>query len=174
MDIDELVARNASFAAGGGFDGLPFPTGSGLRVVSCVDPRVNPSDVLGIKLGEAVIMRNLGGRITPTTLHWWKLLGIVAKEAAGGQPPSSTPHLVILQHTDCGLRHLARHPGELASYFEVPVEALDSKTVLDPYAAVRTDVEIARRALPPGQLVSGMVYDVNTGRIDVVVPPATT
>lgn len=173
MDTDELVTRNAAFAAGGGFDGLSFPTGSPLRIVSCVDARVNPSDVLGIKLGEAVIMRNLGGRITPTTLYWWKLLGIVAKGAAAGRRPANAPHLVILQHTDCGLRYLVRHPDELAGYFEIPVEALDSKAVLDPYAAVRVDVAIARQSSPPGLLVSGLVYDVNTGRIDVVEQSAT-
>lgn len=173
MDMDELAARNKRFAAGGGYDGLPFPTNSALRIVSCVDARVNPSDVLGIKLGEAVIMRNLGGRITPTTLHWWKLLGIVAKGAAGARAPSNPPHLMILQHTDCGLQHLVPHPEELAGFFEIPVEELDSKAVLDPYAAVRIDVQVARKALPAGLLVSGVVYDVHTGLIDVVMPPAT-
>ena len=130
MDIDELTARNKAFAARGGFDGLAFPTDSALRIVTCVDARVNPSDVLGIGLGEAVIMRNPGGRITPTVLQWWKLLGTVAKEAAG------------------------------------------SKSVFDPYVAVQVDVEVARQALPAGLLVSGVVYDVDTGLIDVVVPPA--
>lgn len=48
---------------------------------------------------------------------------------------------MILQHTDCGLQYLARHPEKLASYFEIPIEALDSKAVLDPYTAVRIDVE---------------------------------
>jgi hypothetical protein len=44
--------------------------------------------------------------------------------------------------------------------------------VADPYAAVRIDASIARQALPPSRLVSGLVYDVNTGLIDVVDPPA--
>jgi carbonic anhydrase len=97
----------------------------------------------------------------------------VAKEAAAGRQPANAPHLVILQHTDCGLQYLARHPEELASYFEIPVEALDSKAVLDRYTAVRIDVEIARQSSPPGLLVSGVVYDVDTGRIDVVEQPTT-
>lgn len=171
MDIDELTARNKAFAARGGFDGLAFPTDSALRILTCVDARVNPSDVLGIGLGEAVIMRNPGGRITPTVLRWWKLLGTVAKEAAGGRVPSNTPHMVILHHTDCGLLHLASHPEELAGFFEIPAEALEAKSVLDPYAAVQVDVDVARQALPAGLLVSGVVYDVDTGLIDVVVPP---
>jgi carbonic anhydrase len=61
----ELVQRNARFAAGGAFKGLPYPTNPALRVIGCVDSRVDPSDVLGLKLGEAVVMRNIGGRVTP-------------------------------------------------------------------------------------------------------------
>jgi carbonic anhydrase len=62
IDTPELVQRNATFAAGGAFKGLPFPTNPALRVIGCVDSRVDPSDVLGLNLGEAVVMRNVGGR----------------------------------------------------------------------------------------------------------------
>src|SRR5262245_38438050 len=71
----ELVQRNATFAASGAFKGLPFPTNPALRVIGCVDSRVDPSDVLGLKLGEAVVMRNVGGRVTPEALRSWALLG---------------------------------------------------------------------------------------------------
>ena len=50
---------------------------------------------------------------------------------------------------------------------------LDTKAVSDPYAAIRIDVEIARQTFPPSLLVSGLVYDVNTGLVEVVVPSAT-
>jgi hypothetical protein len=49
------------------------------------------------------------------------------------------------------------------------VADLDGKAVGDPYAAVRVDVGIARQTLPAGLLVSGLVYDVTTGLIEVVV-----
>jgi len=81
--------------------------------------------------------------------------------------------MVVLQHTDCGIRRLADFPEQLAEYFEIPVGDLQGKAVRDPYAAVRIDVDIARRVLPPSLLVAGAVYDVNTGLIEVVVPPAT-
>jgi carbonic anhydrase len=170
MDVSELIARNAAFAATGHYQGLSFPAGAALRIVSCVDARVEPSDVLGIRLGEAVTIRNIGGRITPTTLNWWRLLGIVSNAAAGKRQPAKTPHLVILQHTDCGIRHLADHPAELADYFGISEAALPAKAVLDPYAAVRVDVNLARQAMPPGMRVSGLVYDVDTGVVKVVMP----
>jgi carbonic anhydrase len=164
IDTPELVQRNAAFAASGAFKGLPFPTHPPLRVIGCVDSRVEPSDVLGLKLGEAVVMRNVGGRVTPEALRSWALLGRL-----GAGPSPLGGHLAVLQHTDCGIRRLARYPEQLAALFEIPVADLAGKAVDDPYASVRIDVDIARRRLPD-LLVSGLVYDVDTGRIEVVVP----
>jgi carbonic anhydrase len=164
IDTAELIERNSTFAAGGAFKNLPFPTNPALRVIGCVDSRVDPSDVLGLELGEAVVMRNIGGRVTPEALRSWAMLG----RLGGGQPPAGG-HLAILHHTDCGIRRLASFPDQLAAYFEIPVADLGSKAVDDPYAAVRIDVEMARQKLA-GLHVSGLVYDVDTGLIEVVVP----
>ena len=163
----ELVRRNAAFAATGAFAGLSFPTSETLQVLGCVDSRVDPSDVLGLELGEGVMMRNIGGRITPAALRSWALLSRLGE----GQPPTSG-HLVILHHTDCGITRLVDYPEQLAAFFEIPAEELESKAVADPYAAVRVDTIIARRHLPPGRLVSGVVYDVDTGLIEIVDPAA--
>src|SRR5215467_14430352 len=162
----ELVRRNAAFAATGAFAGLRFPTGDTLQVLGCVDSRVDPGAVLGLELGEGVVMRNIGGRITPAALRSWALLGRLSKR----QPPSG--HLVILHHTDCGIRRLTGYPEQLAAFFEIPADELEGKAVDDPYAAVRIDAAIARHALPPGRLVSGLVYDVSTGLVEIVDPAA--
>ena len=84
ISSDELVRRNAAFAATGAFAGLPFPTNETLQVLSCVDSRVDPSDVLGLELGEGVVMRNIGGRITPATLRSWALLADLARASPRG------------------------------------------------------------------------------------------
>jgi hypothetical protein len=83
-----------------------------------------------------------------------------APERAPGDP---APHR---------LRHhrLADYPEQLAAFFEIPADELESKAVDDPYAAVRVDAAIARHTLPPSRLVSGLVYDVNTGLIEIVDP----
>jgi len=161
----ELVRRNAAFAATGRSPAFPFRPATPCRCLGCVDSRVDPSDVLGLELGEGVVMRNIGGRITPATLRSWALLGRLGQ----GQPPRSG-HLVILHHTDCGIRRLAAFPEQLAAFFEIPADELESKAVDDPYAAVRVDAAIARHTLPPSRLVSGLVYDVNTGLIEIVDP----
>jgi carbonic anhydrase len=167
ISTPELVQRNATFAAGGAFKGLRFPNNPALRVITCVDSRVDPGDVLGLRLGEAVIMRNIGGRVTPEALRSWALLGRLGAGNSAGQG-----HLAILHHTDCGIRRLAEYPEQLAAFFEIPAADLVSKAVEDPYASVRIDVEMARHRLP-GLLVSGLVYDVDTGLVEVVVPART-
>ena len=83
---DELVRRNAAFAATGAFAGLPFPTSDILQVLGCVDSRVDPGDVLGLELGQGVVMRNIGGRVTPATLRSWALLGRLGQ----GSPRAGT------------------------------------------------------------------------------------
>jgi carbonic anhydrase len=170
IDADELAERNAGFAATGSFAGLRLVPGGGLTVIGCVDPRVDPSDVLGLELGEAAVIRNVGGRVTPATL---RTLGMLAKvmQARTGGAGSGVTHYAVLHHTDCGITDLAAFPDLLAEYFEAPTSALGAKAVLDPVAAVRVDVEILRQNLRAGVSVSGLVYDVATGLVDVVVPP---
>ena len=172
ITTDELVRRNAAFAAGGAFAGLPFPTPHTLQVLGCVDSRVDPANVLGLDLGEAVVMRNIGGRITPAVLRSWDLLAKLRKSDSDDAAETGPPHLAILHHTDCGIKRLAAFPEQLAEFFEIPVADLDTKKINDPRAAVRIDVEIARRTLP-GRVISGLVYDTETGLIEVVVPPGT-
>lgn len=171
IDTDELAKRNAGFADGGSFANLKLMPSGSLTVIGCVDPRVDPSDVLGLRLGEAAVIRNVGGRVTPATLRTLEMLSKVVQARAGGPRPGDV-HYAVLHHTDCGITDLAAFPELLADYFEVPAGDLDAKAVTDPVAAVRVDVEILKQKLPAGVFVSGLVYDVATGLIDVVVPPA--
>lgn len=171
IDTDELAERNTGFADGGSFAGLRLMPSGSLTVIGCVDPRVDPSDVLGLKLGEAAVIRNVGGRVTPATLRTLGMLSKVVQARTGGSGPGIN-HYAVLHHTDCGITDLAAFPELLADYFEVPAGDLDAKAVTDPVAAVRVDVDVLKHELRAGVLVSGLVYDVATGLIDVVVPPA--
>ncbi|MFF8423825.1 carbonic anhydrase [Streptomyces sp. NPDC016566] len=171
IDTNELAKRNAGFADGGSFAGLELMPSGSLTVIGCVAPRVDPSDVLGLELGEAAVIRNVGGRVTPATLRTLGMLSKVVQARTGGPRPGDV-HYAVLHHTDCGITDLAAFPESLAGYFDVPADGLDAKAVTDPVAAVRVDVEVLKQQLPAGAFVSGLVYDVATGLIDVVVPPA--
>src|SRR5919201_1809489 len=67
--IESVLPRNRAFAAAGGHEGASlFPT-LGLLIVTCLDARVDPAHVLGVELGDALVMRNNGGRVTPQVIQ---------------------------------------------------------------------------------------------------------
>jgi len=134
--------------------------------------RVDPALLLGLELGEAVVVRNIGGRVTPDLLQSLALLGMISR--ADGIAPSGDWNLVVLHHNDCGITRLTGFPEPLAAYLGVPEEELEAKAVTDPRASVAVDVAALKRVpgLPANWIVSGLVYDVTTGWIEQVVAPA--
>ena len=180
--LDSLLERNKDFAARQSAAGTRMPSlpralpNVRAIIIGCADMRVDPAHVLGIKPGEAVVMRNIGGRITPGLLEELGLLGRIG-EVAGEIPGGGGEfHIIVLQHTDCGITRLASDPAMLARYFQLQEAELKTKAVTDPRAAVAVDVALLRAipALPPEWLISGLVYDVATGLVEIVVPPAWT
>ena len=179
-NLDSMLERNKVFAtqqsaAGTLMPSLPraLPNVKAI-IIGCADMRVDPAQLFELKPGEAVVMRNIGGRITPGLLQQLGLLGRIG-EVAGQVPGGGREfHIVVLQHTDCGITRLAGDTAMLMDYFQVPAGELKSKAVTDPRAAVAADVALLRAipALPADWLVSGLVYDVATGLVDVVVAPA--
>ena len=69
--LDSIVERNRNFAAQQSAAGTLMPSlpqalpNVKAIIIGCADMRVDPAHVLGLKPGEAVVMRNIGGRITP-------------------------------------------------------------------------------------------------------------
>ncbi|MGW1811406.1 carbonic anhydrase [Streptomyces sp. NPDC002078] len=171
INTEDLVSRNAAFAARGVHEGLHILGSGQLMVIGCVDSRVDPSHVLGLDLGEVTAIRNVGGRVTPAVLRTLTMLTKVSAAHRGDRPAGT--HIVVMHHTECGIKDIAAFPEMLASDFDIPVEALERKAVMDPFASVRVDVgvlkEVLRTRMPAG-LVTGLVYDVETGLIEVVAP----
>ena len=95
--LDILLERNQDFASHQFPKDLPLMPTLRAMIIGCVDPRVDPALVLGLKLGEAVVIRNVGGRITPGTLQTMGMLNRVAQVGGGNQ--AGEFHLIVLQHT---------------------------------------------------------------------------
>jgi carbonic anhydrase len=178
--LDSMLERNKDFAAQQSAAGTLMPSLPAAMphvkaiIIGCADMRVDPVHVLGIQPGEAVVIRNIGGRITPGLLEQLGLLGRIG-EVAGKVPGGGGEfHLIVLQHTDCGITRLAGDPAKLAQYFQIQEADLKAKAVTDPHASVAGDVAALRAipVLPGAWLISGLVYDVATGGIEVVIPPA--
>jgi carbonic anhydrase len=171
--LDTLAARNADFADHGFSPDLKILPSERTMIIGCVDPRVDPMDVLGLEPGEAVVIRNVGGRVTPSLLETMTILRTVAQ--AAGKAMGEGWNLVLLQHTDCGIKGCYHHAPELlAPYMGVSPKELDALAITDPRAAVAIDIARlkANRELPGGFRVTGLVYDVATGKIETVVPTA--
>ncbi|MER6812785.1 carbonic anhydrase [Spirillospora sp. NPDC000708] len=170
--LDTLLDRNRRFAAAGPPADLPLFPRLKTIVICCVDPRADPAAVLGLGLGDALVIRNLGGRFTPGTFRTMAALRAIAE--AEGTDPGPGWNLVVLHHTDCGMTRLREHTGLLADVFGVDPGDLGGKAVGDPVAAVAADVAAikANPFLPAAFQVSGLVHDLATGLVDVVVPPA--
>lgn len=177
-EMEFLLQRNAQIAAEqpAGANSLPeaLPLVQAL-IIGCADMRVDPAHVLGLAPGEAVVMRNIGGRITPGLLAQLGMLGRIGQVEGKLPGGGGEFHLIVLQHTDCGITRLAEDKGMLAQYFQIAESELAAKTVLDPRASVANDVRTLRSTpgLPGDWLLSGLLYDVATGLVEVIVPPQT-
>jgi carbonic anhydrase len=168
--IDQFVEHNGRFAADfGGNGGLPMLPRLGTVVVTCPDPRVDPAAVLGLELGDAAVVRVAGGRVAPAVIQQLALLRAVATVEAG---TVSGAEIVLMGHTDCGVTRLQgpEYRDGLAAFLGCQADELESRSVGDPYAAVRGDIELlaSNPLLPDDLSVTGLVYDVHTGRVDVV------
>ncbi len=167
--VDTLIERNATFAAER-FAPLPPIPASRTLVVTCADARVDPAYTLGLDLGQAGVLRNVGGRITPAAIQMLAMLaGVAATEGtdAGWE-------LILLHHTDCGITRLAQFPDLIAQYFEISLDEVPGKQVMDPRLAVAADIATlaANPAMPSALVVAGLVYDVTDGHVTTVVKPA--
>src|ERR1700691_2554243 len=102
-----LLERNERFASNYTALELGVPTAQ-LLVVTCLDHRVDPAIVLGLRLGDAPVIRNAGGRVTPAVVDDLAYLACVAGELFGGQDAADTLfEVAIVHHTQCGTGFLA-------------------------------------------------------------------
>jgi len=178
-ELDSLLDRNRHFAATASTSGelgrsLPdaLPLVKAI-IIGCADMRVDPARVLNLKAGEAVVLRNIGGRVTPGLLAQLGLLGRIGQVANKIPGGGGEFHLIVLHHTDCGITRLIENPQLLAQYFELDEAELGTKAITDPRAAVTADVAALRTTpgLPESWLLSGLVYDIATGLVETIVPP---
>jgi carbonic anhydrase len=174
-DIDTLLERNAHFATTTEWKEASFIARNAVYVVSCLDPRVDPSEFLELRLGDATMVRNVGGRISKPVLDDLAYIGYLQKSVVPGGP---TFEVVIVHHNQCGSPFLAdpEFRNGFAALMGIDDQTvLREKAVVHPELTVRIDVEkvLADPYLPRTITVSGHTYDVTTGLLTTVVPATT-
>ena len=159
-DFDDLLAANQAFAADfrlGGFDGIAH---AGVAIVTCMDSRLDPLNMVGLKPGDAKIFRNPGGRVTDQALEALVL----------GAHLLNVSRILVVPHTRCAMathseaelrRRVGESAGQDASW--QTFHAID-----DQLASLADDVAKihAHPLIPSTVAVGGFLYDVDTGLLD--------
>jgi carbonic anhydrase len=170
-NIDPALERNRAFAAAGGHEGAVVFPNLRLFVITCIDPRVDPAHFLGLGLGDALVVRNVGGRVTREVINDVAFIGQIAENAL---PDGPLFEVAVIHHTQCGAGALADDTFRrtYADRIGVAESTLREHAVLDPATTVARDVERLRSApaISPRVTVSGHVYDVLTGLVETVIP----
>src|SRR5689334_11848032 len=171
--FDELVRRNRVYVESDGPGELTPVPRTRVLIVTCIDPRVEPAAFLGIEAGDALVLRNSGGRVNDGTIADIAFIGALAEKMGVGGAPLE---VAVVHHTQCGSSFLAddafrRQFADRTGFAEADLLA---SAVTDPHATVRTDV--ARLLSSPlataGIVVSGHVLDLATGLVETVLAPA--
>jgi len=163
--IDEALQSNRAYAQNFRLGDLAKPPARKLAIVACMDARMSIEPMLGLKTGDAHIIRNAGGIVTDDALRSL----IISHHLLGAN------EFMIINHTDCGM--MGFRDDQLRN-------RLQEETGEYPFAPERfhafTDVdENVRRQMrklcfhpwiPKSIPVRGFVYDVNTGRLSEVSP----
>jgi carbonic anhydrase len=169
--IESALARNRAFAAAGGHEGAVVFPNLRLFVITCLDPRTDPAHFLGLGLSDAMVVRNVGGRVTPEVINDVAFIGALAETAL---PDGPLFEVAVIHHTQCGSGALADETfrRKYAQRIGAEESTLREHAVLDPAATVTRDVERLRSApaISPRVTVSGHVYDVVTGLVQTVIP----
>jgi carbonic anhydrase len=173
--FDILLDRNRAFARTDAKDqvpAIPFIPNMQLYVLTCIDPRVDPASVLGLDLGDAIVARSIGGRVTDavlTDLAW------VCHLHENKTPDADWFELVVIHHTDCGSGLFADEKLRrgFSARYGYDDAGLASLAVLDPAQTAREDAGklLAAPQLAPQVAVSGYAYDLETGLLRQVAAP---
>ena len=169
--LDTLVIRNRGFSDARGHIGATLMPALGLGIVTCLDPRVDPAAFLGLELGEAMVLRNAGGRVTDRVIADLAFTTFMAQLMSAS---GTRIDIAVIHHTGCGTGFLA--DDDFRTSFSQrtgydPVE-LAAEAVTDPELTVKADARVllTHPLLPDALRVSGHVYDLDTGLMRTVVP----
>ncbi|MGH9637533.1 MAG: beta-class carbonic anhydrase [Candidatus Angelobacter sp.] len=165
--IDEVLQNNLKYADQFTLGHLPMPPARKLAVLACMDARLTVEQFLGLKTGDAHIIRNAGGIASEDALRSL----IISHHLLG------TQEFIIVNHTDCGMltfkddELLGRLEKQSGTAFVAPVHF---HAFSDVEENVRRQIQRVRSHpfIPSHIPVRGFVYDVTTGRLKEIAERA--
>ncbi len=161
--IDQLLGANERYAAKFSKGSLLSPPTLGLAVLTCMDARIDPSKALGLKEGDANVIRNAGGRASEDAIRSLVISSLLL----------GTREFLVMHHTDCGMLTFTNDQirDQIRQNLGADASHVDFLPMADLDASLHKDVEAIRSSplLPPDISVHGFVYDVRSGRLREVV-----
>ena len=160
---DDVLKANEAYSQNFNLGQLPIPPARKLAIVACMDARVSVEQFLGLKTGDAHVIRNAGGLITDDALRSL----ILSHHLLG------TEEFIIINHTDCGM--LKFKDAALRAQLQEKTGAIASEpkhfysfTDLEENLRRQIDKVQAHPWIPKHIPVRGFIYDVKTGRLQEV------
>ncbi|HXU84935.1 MAG TPA: carbonic anhydrase [Verrucomicrobiae bacterium] len=156
-ELARALAENSRYAAQFDRSALPLPPGRKLAVLACMDARLTVEDALGLRTGDAHIIRNAGGLATDDAIRSL----VISQHLLG------TEEVIVVEHTGCGMLTFEDEPvrEQIADATGETVD-LPLRPFSNLEANLRAQVERIRahpwvKDVP----VSGLVYEVESGRL---------
>lgn len=157
--FDDLLTLNRDYAASfskGGFDGIAH---AGVAMITCMDSRIEPLEMVGLEMGDAKILRTPGGRVTPDAL-----VGCIL-----GVHLLGVDRILVVPHTRCAMASGddAEVADKVLRTTGADVSQLRIGASRDQQARLTEDVTLLREhpLLAGRATVGGFRYDVDTGEL---------
>jgi carbonic anhydrase len=157
--FEDLLEANRRYQAGFSDSGISGTAAKHLGVLTCIDTRIDPLALLGLRTGDAKIIRNAGARVTPDALRSLvlavNLLGVT--------------RVCVVQHTNCAM--MGTTDDELRTRIEeksgADASGWEFLSSTDQHATLRDDVELIKACplLPEDLVVGGFIFNVRTGEL---------
>ena len=161
-DFKDVINANEVFANHFNHSGLTGTAQKGLAIVTCMDSRISPLAAVGMRAGDAKILRNAGARVTDDVLRTLVLASYLL----------GVTRVLVMPHTDC--RMVCANDSVIHETIQnqhgVDTRSLEFRTVSDQREALMVDVSRLRSypLLKKGVTVAGAIYNVSTGQLEPI------
>ena len=161
--IDHVLSHNLGFAQTFNGAELTAPPSRKLLVIACMDARINIETALGLRYGDAHIIRNAGGTVTDDVLR----SAIVSTHRLG------TREIMVINHTGCGMMGCTDddlHQSLTAKYGPMKKNPPLFHAFTELNSHVKDQVALLRQHpwIPADTVIRGLTYDVETGMLHEV------
>jgi carbonic anhydrase len=160
--FDDLFAANAQFAKSFKSQELTGEARKGLAIITCMDSRIDPLQIVGMSAGDAKILRNAGARVTEDVLRTLVLATTLL----------NVNRILVMPHTDCRMASGTEEQihATILERSGIDTRSIEIRTVSNQISALKSDlVRIEQFPLLPKSIkVVGAIYDVKTGELEQI------